>query len=186
MKHKCTACGHEDEINPGKLLGGIRTPKREAAWKKHGERLKKMFANLRKLEESRIPGTIDIAIPRQTMSREDMQAAQMEPRFVEAVASIPPMPATLEEKKAAAMAALASLGKDDGMYIDDYAALHLKTRSLLDTPRAPFDVNLEGEPHRVTTLGKKLALFYIGGGEPVFSRYLAPGELESFWETRIK
>jgi len=53
-------------------------------------------------------------------------------------------------------------------------------------PCAPFDVNLEGEPHRVTQMGKRLALFYNGGGEPVFARYLAEGELEKFWDLRNK
>ncbi len=55
-------------------------------------------------------------------------------------------------------------------------------------PRAPFDFNeaTSGEPHRVTQMGKKLGLFYMGGGEPAFNRFLAEGELEKFWEARIK
>jgi hypothetical protein len=105
---------------------------------------------------------------------------------------IPPKPTTLADKKAAAMAALAGL-KNSGtpiigsaeMGLDEYNA-QLKTRDLHETPCAPFDVNLEGEPHRITQFGKRLGLCYMGGGEPVFSRYLNPGELETFWEKRNK
>lgn len=57
---------------------------------------------------------------------------------------------------------------------------------LNDVPRAPFDVNLEGEPHRVTQFGKRLALCYVGAREPVFNRYLELGEMEKFWGERIK
>ena len=87
------------------------------------------------------------------------------------------MSPSLAEKKAAAFAALAAMKA--GTICHDPAV------DLSNTPHAPFDLNLEGEPHRVTTSGKKLALFYLGGGEPVMCRYLVEGELEVFWEKRI-
>lgn len=59
-------------------------------------------------------------------------------------------------------------------------------KDLSNTPCAPFDVVVEGEEHRVTQMGKRLGLFYVGGGEPAFARYLAEGELEKLWERRKK
>lgn len=59
--------------------------------------------------------------------------------------------------------------------------------SLVDHPRAPFDLNIEGEPHRVAQMGKAgLWLFYLSedGNRPV--RPIAEGELEKLWEKRIK
>lgn len=64
--------------------------------------------------------------------------------------------------------------------------MRFENKELHEVARAPFDVNVEGEPHRVTLAGKKLGLYYIGGGEPVFSRYLGEGEFEKLWEQRVK
>lgn len=193
MKHKCTACGHEDEINPGKLLGAIRTPKREAAWKRHGERLKTMFANARKL--SSIPV---IPIPRQTMTREQLLAANMDSAFVDTVAP-PPMDTRVMDK--------GSLTKDDlkaliaggakrspntdkcphGVEIK-YNCPECQDYEIWgNTPHAPFDFNdEEGNPHRVRAYGKQLKVCFLrdGAEEPI--RNLGEGELEGLWERRIK
>lgn len=166
MKHKCTACGHEDEINPGKLLGGIRTPKREAAWKKHGERLKTMFANARKVGA----GEPSLEHPK--------------PKVVGGV--VQPLVGPVPLNSAGFIAPKGSFTKEDLKAIIAGGAPRAE-KDLHETPHAPFDFNEpeSGEPHRVTQMGKKLGLFYLGGGEPSFSRYLAPGELEKFWERRI-
>lgn len=111
------------------------------------------------------------------------------------VGSIPAAPATLKPSDGLVM-------PKGSMKLDDLKQLlksggriggssHLAP-GLLDSagnpnlPCAPFDINLEGEPHRVVRMGSKLALQYIGGGEPVFTRHLQPGELEKFWEARIR
>jgi hypothetical protein len=178
MKHICTKCGHADEINPAKLLASIRTPKKEAAWKRNGEKLKQMYAEARMVKASFIP------VPKPDFPQTAGRLPDKPRPPEDYVFPIPTRPTTLEGKKAAAMAALAGRHK----IMPDARELQMGTwdKDLHNTPRAPFDVNLEGEPHRVTTMGKKLGLFYLGGGEPVFARYLEPGELEKFWERRIK
>ncbi len=98
--------------------------------------------------------------------------------------SIPAPAANLEDKKARAMAALAGIGKKT--LAPDMLEPNRDDFDLMNIPKAPFDVNLDGEPHRVTTMGKRLGLYYLGGGEPLFNRHLVPGELETFWEKRIQ
>lgn len=173
MEHKCPHCGVA--INPAQMLGSVKSPKKEAAAKANGERLRKMFANARKLEVG--------GIPRVEMTREYMQSQGMDSRFIDAVAPIPPKPTTLEAKKAAALKAL-ELAAGPGRF--KHPVYNPAGPDLHETPHAPFKLNLEGEPHRVTQMGKRLGLFYLGGGEPTFTRYLEPGELEKFWEARIK
>lgn len=147
------------------MLGAVRTPKKEAAWKANGERLKRMYANARKVGESPASETRAQVMDTWTQLRPLEQAAP----FIAPKGSF-----SKEDLKA--MIRDGRVGKE-GLPADT---------PLSDTPHAPFDVNLEGEPHRVTTMGKRLGLYYIGGGEPVFTRYLQPGELESFWEKRIQ
>lgn len=55
---------------------------------------------------------------------------------------------------------------------------------LRETPHAPFDVDIEGEPHRVTQSGKRLWLFYLGPVGPVAVRELRQGEMEQLWDKR--
>ena len=183
MKHTCSKCGHEDEINPAKLLASIRTPKKEAAWKANGERLRKMYANARKIEIVPAGLTHPVQYPKSAQSIHEI-GIPVATRTPEELGDmvIPPKPTTLEGKKAAAMAALAAATSGSGWA--KQAARDLLP-DLRNTPCAPFDVNLEGEPHRVTQMGKKLGLFYMGGGEPAFNRFLAEGELEKFWKMRI-
>lgn len=164
MTHACPHCGKE--INPAQMLGRVRSPKKEAASKKNAERLRRMYANAKKLE----------AVEQMKWIQQKPHS-EMDPEFEAALlrdnpdlAPLCPKPDTLSEKKSRALQALASIQP---------------ATSLLDTPRAPFDVNLEGEPHRVTTMGKRLGLYYIGAGEPVFSRYLQEGELEELWGKRV-
>jgi len=57
---------------------------------------------------------------------------------------------------------------------------------LQNVPHGSFDVNVEGDPHRVAQLGKSgMWLFYLSeeGNKPI--RKLAEGELERLWERRI-
>ena|SRR5690242_12013327 len=61
-----------------------------------------------------------------------------------------------------------------------------RTEDLQNVPQAPFDVMIEGEPHRVRQVGKMLRLFYIGGDGETPIRPLAEGELEKLWEKRIQ
>jgi len=175
MEYKCPHCG--GEVNPGKMLGGIRTPKREAAWKRNGERLKVMYANAMKV------GVIDSVSPGRgdRMEVEIVHGHVAPPPSIPRLtydsifkgSDLPPKPTTLEEKKERARLALASIGGGE-------------PQPLSETPCAPFDVNLEGEGHRVVQVGKRLCLFFLGAGEPVFNRYLVDGELETLWEKRIK
>lgn len=58
------------------------------------------------------------------------------------------------------------------------------TDNLHATPHAPFDVDIEGEPHRVTQSGKRLWLFYLGPVGPVAVRELRQGEMEQLWDKR--
>lgn len=177
MKHTCSKCGHEDEINPAKLLASIRTPKKEAAWKANGERLRKMYANARKLDS--VPFVVKTEHATSTLHGDGSMRVVLEDQ-------IPPKPTTLEGKKAVAMAALARATNPPLKPNWAETAVYGE-KDLHATPCAPFDVNLgEGEPHRVTQMGKRLGLFYMGGGEPVFTRHLQPGELEKFWEARIR
>lgn len=175
MTHNCPHCGKP--INPASMMGSVKSPKKEAAAKANGERLRKMYANARKLDVSpiQVPVTAtdihSIGVPLVEKTPEELRDMV-----------IPPKPTTLEEKKAAAMAALVGLKN----HIKAGGSVGHLERELHDTPCAPFDVNLEGEPHRVTQSGKRLALYYLGGGEPVLTRFLQQGELEKFWEARIR
>lgn len=38
MIHKCTKCGHEDEINPAALLASIKTEAKSAASRENGKK----------------------------------------------------------------------------------------------------------------------------------------------------
>lgn len=140
------------------MLGRVRTPKREAAWKANGERLKADYAELRRLKKS--------------LGAAPDEASRPFP------VSIPHRP----EPDKGFIAPKGSFTKED---LKALIGAKQEGRALSETPVAPFDFNVDGEPHRVTQMGKHLGLYYLGGGEPVFARYLAEGELEKFWEKRI-
>lgn len=157
----CPHCGKP--INPASLLGAMTSDKKKESAKKHSERMKKMWANQRKLD-----GTPQ---PKQPNSPPQFSGANAN-AAAKAVGFIAPKGSfSKDDLKAMIQAGPKPVGPD-----------------LSDTPHAPFDFNepTSGEPHRVTQMGKKLALFYLGSGEPTFSRYLNPGELEKFWELRIQ
>lgn len=166
MKHKCSSCGHEDEVNPAKMLASIRTPKKEAAWRRNGENLRKMFANARKLAETKV-----VVIGRPQSFVDPEFAAQLKK-------DNPALPG---------IAPKGSFTKDDlkAMIAGKGPKLGVPEIDLQNEPHAPFDLNIEGEPHRVAQMGKGgLWLFYLseGGNRPI--RKLEPGELETLWEKR--
>lgn len=78
-------------------------------------------------------------------------------------------------------------GKGNPNPVEMYRGILADETPLQEQPHAPFDLNIEGEPHRVAQMGKGgLWLFYLaeGGNRPV--RPLELGELETLWEKRIK
>lgn len=175
-------CPHcQKEFNAGKLMGAAKTPAKKAAAKKRGEWMKKAFANQKKMEGGTPANRGTVAFEGNavinTMTGERREYPEIPVTF-----DIPPKPTSLADKKAAALAALAGAARTKTVGISEL----IGGRDLHEAPHAPFDVNLHGEPHRVTQIGKRLGLFYLGGGEPTFTRYLEPGELEKFWEQRIK
>ena len=180
MKHKCTACGHEDEINPGKLLGAIRTPKREAAWKKHGERLKTMYANARKVHgnslsfeqrdiidnpEPRRPYPADFIAPNGSFTKEDLKA------MIQGVDG--------------RIAATSKLVKTSST-LQGIAHLDKMRDELSEVPHAPFDFEQDCERYRVRAEKTGLGLYWVGEDGEVRKRSLEAGELETLWEKRIK
>lgn len=52
-------------------------------------------------------------------------------------------------------------------------------------PSLPFDLSVDGEPHRIEQNGKRVSLFCMSSGEPVFIRNLNDGEWRKLWEKRI-
>lgn len=99
------------------------------------------------------------------------------------VAGSIPAPATNGAADSLAVAPKGSFTKDDLRALIAGGGVQTAP-TLLDTPRAPFDVVVDGEPHRVSTSGKKLFLFYLGPVGPQPVRQLADGELETLWEKR--
>jgi len=59
------------------------------------------------------------------------------------------------------------------------------TEDLQNVPQAPFDVIIEGEPHRVRQVGKTLRLFYIGGDGEQPLRAVGQPEFLALWPKRI-
>lgn len=180
MKHSCPHCGKE--INPAKMLGGVRTPKKEAAWKANGERLKKMYANARKVGETNFGGA---ARKDELGARDSGKGPMRDPE--QPVSS--PAPAT------PFIAPKGSFSKEDLkaiMNLDRSGTLkpdwrEIAVADLNDTPCAPFDFkDEEGNLHRVRAYGKTLKVCFLRDGveEPI--RNLREGELEQLWERRIK
>lgn len=160
MEYSCPHCGKE--INPGKMLGGVRTAKREAAWKANGERLRRMYANARAVGEE--PEAAAIRVERGAMG----------PSKTQGIAGIAPkgsfskddLRAMLEDKRGMFPAALGGVAMDAG-------------------PHAPFDfMDEEGNPHRVRAYGKQLKVCFLREGveEPI--RDVRDGELETLWQRR--
>lgn len=180
MKYPCPHCGKE--INPASMLGSVRTEKREAAWRANGERLRKMYANARKVGE----GSENLA------GSSKPRTVGFEPKTRPTGGGENPSPAANADvvvqpidKKAVFRALKAKIeggGRLDGPGAEKIAVEAEKPLS--ETPCAPFEVCVEGEDHRVAQMGKRLGLYYLGGGEPSFARYLAEGELEQLWEKR--
>lgn len=170
----CPHCGKE--FNAGKVMGATRTAKKQAAAKERGKSLARQWANARKLEKQ------VFAPP------PDPQVQIAADQCIAISTNLKPSDGLVMPKGSMKLDDLKQLLKSGGRI---GGSSHLAP-GLLDSagnpnlPCAPFDINLEGEPHRVVRMGSKLALQYIGGGEPVFTRHLQPGELEKFWEARIK
>ncbi len=57
---------------------------------------------------------------------------------------------------------------------------------LLHTPRAPFDFEQDCEKYRVRAERNGLGLYWVGEDGEQRKRSLLPGELEKFWEKRLK
>jgi hypothetical protein len=165
---KCPHCG--EEFNAGKLMGSVKSARKAAASRKNGAAMRAIIQ-----AGKAALGVVSRPMPVATDPTPDDDDVKVAPR-----------PATLEGKKAAALAAMAKAMNPQTKPNWGEIAQPEEIRPLSEVPRSPFDVNLDGEPHRVTIFGKNLALFYIGGGEPAYTRQLAPGELETFWAQRIK
>lgn len=168
MKHKCSKCGHEDEVNPAKMLGSIRTPKKEAAWKRNGEKLKKLFANAKAITGAELSPVKWV--------NEDPRS-EIDPGFERAFKRDNPDFSHVDTR----VAPKGSLSKDDLKAL--IAGQRAPEQSLRDVPRAPFDIPGEDGDLRVTTQGKRLALFHVESMS--FVRYLGEGELERLWAKRI-
>lgn len=178
MTHNCPHCGKE--INPAKMLGAVRTPKKEAAWKANGERLKQMYANARKVGAQVLDHGETKVIIGQPQSFVDPEFAAQLKKDNPALPFIAPKGSFSKEDLRALLAGGAfgtgARPSPNGESI-----------SLSDIPSAPFDVDIDGEPHRVTQLGSRgLYLFYVSpeGQKPI--RPLQSGELERLWEKRNK
>ena len=71
MKHVCPHCG--GEINPGKMLGAVRSPKKEAVWRANGERLRKAQTQYEKNTPDAFTKAVDAKVS-ETTKREAFQA----------------------------------------------------------------------------------------------------------------
>jgi hypothetical protein len=175
MKHACPHCGKE--VNPAKMLASIRTPKKEAAWKANGERLKRMYANARKVADAP-----EDEMPRARFGPSDIEVTVLTP--IQTPGVIAPKGSFSKEDLKAMI--------NDGFPVGGQFPIGRAPRSWAETkplnefPSAPFDLNIDGEPHRVRQIGKKLMLVYLGADGEVPVRPLAEGELEKLWEKRIQ
>ncbi len=59
-------------------------------------------------------------------------------------------------------------------------------RPLHDVPQPGFEVNIEGEPHKVATYGKQIGLYYTGNGSPSFVGTISHEKMVEYWGHRIK
>jgi hypothetical protein len=168
----CPHCGKP--INPAKMMGAIRTPKKEAAWKANGERLRKMYANARKVGESSIDPE-DAEEENEKTVVADKSVHELLKTFDTPVKGIAP-------KGSFSLAQLKEMIKAPIERVEE-----AEETPLLDTPRAPFDFPGEdGGTCRVAQAGKRgLAVWFVGEEGQSYLRMLAPGELEKLWAKRI-
>jgi len=177
---RCPHC--QKEFNAGKVMGSAKTAKKTAAAKKRGEWMKKAFANQKKMEGQVLDhGETKVVIGRPQSFVDPEFAAQLKKDNPALPGIAPKGSFTKDDLKAM----IAGNRPDMSSYASDEK---FSVAGAFDhTPHAPFDLNIEGEPHRVAQMGKGgLWLFYLAedGNRPV--RQLAPGELETLWEKRIK
>lgn len=176
-------CPHcQKEFNAGKVMGEARTQAKRAAAKKRGAEMKRLFANARKMEGaaenlagSSNPRTVGFE-PKTRPTDENENPSPAVP-FIAPKGSF-----SKEDLKAL----IQVVPKATDRWKRDVEAEHNGSTSFLDTPCAPFDLSIEGEPHRVRQLGKGLWLVFLGpdGEKPI--RQLKDGELEQLWERRNK
>jgi len=174
---KCPHC--QKEFNAGKLMGSAKTPAKTAAAKARGEIMRVAFANHKKQMEAVPDTSMQDRVNRAHQEGVIDGHGQIGVTFPQMDTRVMPKGALTKDDLKAMMRGTILKDLRSGM---DSGPLE---SDLSNTPHAPFDLNLEGEPHRVRQIGKKLMLVYLGNDGETPIRPLAEGELEKLWDKRI-